>query len=316
MKIFKKIVVLFALVVVSGWVLYAAAPSFDRNFANYLTDDTPDRYGRVETVFNIGIDRNISLMDNIRVLFYPSSVAITDAHWNPVAVWGNLWVLIRSLWFIILFVFLVIAGVNLIIKAKEPEETKKAFTSLLYILFGAFLLFWVTWILWTVLDIGNVQWSTALVDSVQNKLFFQILSFFKVLAFFAAIVMLVVAGFKMMAAMDKSEKVTIARKWAINVLVALVMIKVVDYIFYIAQTPDFSSKAGDMIINVAITLWWILGSVFVLAIFYAWYMLIVSWGKEESFKKAKWVIVNIFIISLVVFIFLLLVYQVFKEFAA
>jgi hypothetical protein len=33
-----------------------------------------------------------------------------------------------------------------------------------------------------------------------------------VLAFFGAIIMLVVAGFRMMAAMDKSEKVTIARK--------------------------------------------------------------------------------------------------------
>jgi hypothetical protein len=33
-----------------------------------------------------------------------------------------------------------------------------------------------------------------------------------VLAFFAAIIMLVVSGFRMMSAMDKAEKVTIARK--------------------------------------------------------------------------------------------------------
>lgn len=315
MNVFKKIVLVLTLVVVSGGVLYAAAPSFDRNFANYLTDDTPDRYGRVETVFSICIDRNISLMDNIKNIFYPYAIAPTS--WCSEGSQGwSLWTLIRSLWFIILFIFLVIAWVNLITKAKEPEETKKAFKSLMYILYGAFLIFWVTWILWTVLDIGSVQWSADLVDSVQNKLFFQILSFFKVLAFFAAIIMLVVAGFRMMAAMDKSEKVTIARKWAINVVVALVMIKVIDYVFYMAQTPDFSTKASDMIVNVAITLWWILGSVFVLAIFYAWYMLIVSWWKEESFKKAKWIIVNIFVISLVIFIFLLLVYQVFKEFAS
>lgn len=316
MNVFKKIVLVLTLVVVSGGFLYAAAPSFDRNFANYLTDDTPDRYGRVETVFDLGIDRELSLMDNIKRLFYPSSASFTLSNWEIIQAWGNLWIFVRSLWFIILFVFLVIAWVNLITKAKEPEETKKAFKSLMYILYGAFLIFWVTWILWTVLDIGSVQWSADLVDSVQNKLFFQILSFFKVLAFFAAIIMLVVAGFRMMSAMDKSEKVTIARKWAINVVISLVMIKVIDYVFYMAQTPDFSTKASDMIVNVAITLWWILGSVFVLAIFYAWYMLIVSWWKEESFKKAKWIIVNIFVISLVIFIFLLLVYQVFKEFAS
>jgi len=64
----------------------------------------------------------------------------------------------------------------------------------------------------TVLNIGDIQGSGQLVDRLQNSLFLQILSFFKVLAFFAAIIMLVVSGFRMMSAMDKSEKVTIARK--------------------------------------------------------------------------------------------------------
>ncbi|MEI6673040.1 MAG: hypothetical protein WCL02_07090 [bacterium] len=64
----------------------------------------------------------------------------------------------------------------------------------------------------TVLNIGGVQGSGQLIDRVQNGLFLQILSFFKVLAFFAAIIMLVVSGFRMMSAMDKSDKVTIARK--------------------------------------------------------------------------------------------------------
>ncbi|HBB04818.1 TPA: hypothetical protein DCZ39_08275 [Patescibacteria group bacterium] len=62
------------------------------------------------------------------------------------------------------------------------------------------------------MDIGNLQGSGQLVDRVQNVLFLQILSFFKVLAFFVAIIMLVVSGFRMMAAMDKSDKVAIARK--------------------------------------------------------------------------------------------------------
>lgn len=64
----------------------------------------------------------------------------------------------------------------------------------------------------TVLNIGDIQGSGQLIDRVQNSLFLQILSFFKVLAFFAAIIMLVVSGFRMMSAMDKSDKVTIARK--------------------------------------------------------------------------------------------------------
>ncbi|MEI7920073.1 MAG: hypothetical protein WCH65_08195 [bacterium] len=72
-----------------------------------------------------------------------------------------------------------------------------------------------------------------------------------------------------------------------NVLVSLVFIKIIDYVFYIAQTPAFSAKIADMIINIAVILGWILGALFVLALFYAGYLLIASSGKEESFKKAK-----------------------------
>jgi len=309
----KKAILILTLVVIGGGFSYAAAPSFNDNFANYLTDATPDKYGRVETVFNICIDRNLTLMENIRNLFYPNQVATTT--WCWATAWGQLRDVIRALWFIVLFIFLVITWVNFIMKAKEPDGAKKAFTSLLYILYGAFLIFWVTWILGTVLNIGDIQGSGQLVDRLQNSLFLQILSFFKVLAFFAAIIMLVVSGFRMMSAMDKSEKVTIARKWAINVVIALVMIKVIDYIFYIAQTPSFGAKAADMIVNVAVVLGWVLGSVFVLALFYAGYLLITSSGKEEAMKKAKWIIINIFVIVLVVFLFLLLVYQIFNEFS-
>ena len=309
----KKALLVVTLLVIGGWVSYAAAPSFNNNFANYLTDATPDQYGRVETVFSLCIDRNISLMANVRNLFYPSQIAATSwcSTWSQ---WGQLWILIRALGFVILFIFLVVTWVSFIMNAKEPDGAKKAFSSLIYILYGAFLVFWVTWILGTVLNIGNVQWSSQLVDRVQNWLFLQILSFFKVLAFFAAIIMLVVSGFRMMSAMDKSDKVTIARKWAINVVIALVLIKVIDYVFYIAQTPAFGTAAANMIVNVSIVLGWVLGALFVLALFYAGYLMITSSWKEDAFKKARWIIINIFVIALVVFLFLLIVYQVFNEF--
>lgn len=309
----KKVILTITLLVIGWWTVFAVAPSFQNNFANYLTDATPDKYGRVETVFNICIDRNLSLMDNIRNLFYPNPTAVSAC--GSYSQWWQLWIIIRALWFIILFVFLVVTGINFIMKAKEPDAAKKAFSSLIYILYGAFLVFGVTRILGTVLNVGDIKGSGDLVNSVQNKLFLQILSFFKVLAFFAAIIMLVVYGFRMMSAMDKSDKVKIAQKWAINVIIALVMIKVIDYLFYIAQTPAFGAKASDMIVNVAITLWWILWAIFVLALFYAWYLLITSSGKEEAMKKAKSVIVNIFIVTLVIFLFLLIVYQIFNEFA-
>ncbi len=71
----KKAILVLTLVIIGGGFSYAAAPSFNDNFANYLTDTTPDKYGRVETVFNICIDRNLTLMQNIQNLFYPNQVA-------------------------------------------------------------------------------------------------------------------------------------------------------------------------------------------------------------------------------------------------
>ncbi len=313
MRYIKYVLVLLTFLIVGCSVSFATSPSFDDNFAQYLTDDTPDSYGRVETVFSLCIDKDISLMANIRNLFYPNAIAVSTSCWG--SQWGQLWVLIRDISFILLFIFLVVAGVKLILNAKESDGPKKAFSSLLYILYGAALIFLVTWLLGTVLNIWDIQWSQQVVDRLSNGIFLQILSFFKVLAFFGAIVMLVVAWFRMMAAMDQSDKIKIARKWMINIVLALVMIKVIDYIFYIAQTPSFGTQAADMIINVAIVLGWVLGAAFVVGLIYSWYLLLVSGGKEDAWKKAKWIIVNIFVIAIVIFLFLLLVYQIFNEFA-
>ncbi|MEI8092426.1 MAG: hypothetical protein WCG98_10035 [bacterium] len=49
-------------------------------------------------------------------------------------------------------------------------------------------------------------------NNLQNNLFLQILTFFKVLGFFLAIIMMVVYGIRIMAAMDKDDKLKVARK--------------------------------------------------------------------------------------------------------
>ncbi len=297
---------------------FAAAPSFDTNFAKYLTDATPDAYGRVETVFSLCIDRKLTLMQNVQNLFFPSTVVSTVTNGNPACVdqsgW-QLWILIRDLAIVLMFVFLVLAGVNLIMKAKDADGPKKSFSSLMYIAYGAFLIFGVIRILWTVLNLPNIQWTAQLVDRVQNGLFLQILSFFKVLGFFLAIVMMVVTGFKIMGAMDQSDKLKTAKKWVMNIIIALVLIKIIDYVYYIAQSPSFASKAGDLIVSVAIVMWYILGAMLVAAIFYAGFLLISSSGKEDAMKKATGLIVNIVIVAAVVFMFLLITYQIFNEFA-
>ena len=126
--------------------------------------------------------------------------------------------------------------------------------------------------------------------------------------------MMVVTWFKIMSAMDQSDKLKSAKKGIMNIVIALVLIKIIDYVYYIAQSPSFASKASDLIVNVATVMGYVLWAMLVAAIFYAGFLLITSSGKEESMKKATGMIVNIVIVAAVVFLFLLIVYQIFNEF--
>ena len=315
LHIFKKHFWILAIVLwfVCTSFASAKAPSFDNNFAKYLTDSTPDQYGRVETVFNICIDRSKSLMENVRNLFYPNPL-VRSICGGQTSAGGQLRELIRVIGLGIMFVFVILAGVNFIMDAKT-DWPKKAAISLLYISYWAFMIFGVTWLLGVVLNVDALRWSVDLVDKVQNNLFLQILGLFKVLAFFVAILMIVVYGFQMMAAMDKEDKVKAARTGIVNVIISLVFIKIIDYVFYIAQLSDFAKRASDMIIDIAKILRYFVGFAFIVAIFYAWFLLFTSWGKEDAFKKTKSILINIFLVSLVIFLFLLLIYQIFNQFA-
>jgi heme/copper-type cytochrome/quinol oxidase subunit 2 len=126
--------------------------------------------------------------------------------------------------------------------------------------------------------------------------------------------MMVVTGFKMMSALDKEDKIKEGRKWLVNIIIALVLIKIVDYVFYIAQSVSFAAKASALILDVAKVLWWVLGIVFVLWLIFAGYSMFMSNGDEKAMKKTKSILMNIFMISLVLFFFLLIIYEIFKEF--
>jgi len=294
---------------------YTQAPSFDNNFANYLTDKTPDENWRVETVFNLPIDKNKTLMENVRCLLYPNPSIYPGC--DTASAWWFFRDLIRYAWFALIFGYVVMVWINLLLYPKDTEKVKTSLKSLLYIGYWAFILLGSTWILWTVLNVWAIQWSNALVAKIQwwpNSLFFQILSFFKILAFFLAIIMMVIMWFRIMAANDpeKSKKVA---KSILNIVLALVLIKVIDFFYYIAQSSQFAQKSASFIIDISKILAYIIWATLMLMIFYAWFLMITDQWKEENFKKAKNIIVSIVLWWWVLFLFLLILYQVFSEFA-
>lgn len=287
-------------------------PSFEQNFAKHLTDTTPDAEGRVETVFNICIDRNKTLAENIRLMFYPNTYAVQDACGSSRG-W-LIWDVIRIIGFWLIFLYLIYAGMNFVIHHDKDDKIESSKRSFLYILYGGFIFLAVTRMLWTVLNIDTLQWTKELVDNTQNRLFLQILSFFKAAAFFISILMIAYYGFRIMMAMEDEDKIKTARSWVVNVVMMLVFIKIIDYIFYIAQSPDFTTQAKEFIIIIARTLGYVMGALFIASVFYAWFQLMTSQGDDAKLSKAKNIIMSIFFSALVIFIFLLVIYQVFSEF--
>ena len=114
-----------------------------------------------------------------------------------------------------------------------------------------------------------------------------------------------------MVAFDKTETGT----WIINVVVALVLIKIIDYVYYIAQLPSFTTKAADFVIEIAKIVWFVMWAGLVLMIFYAGFLFLTDQWKTENMKKAKNIIIWVLLSALVIFMLLLIMYQLFAEFA-
>jgi len=319
MKRFSKLLIL-SIISLFGTVaiVNAKVPSFDESFANYLTDQTnvDARYGK-ESVFNLCIDRNKSLMTNIRILLYPSSTNITNSE-CPSNRGGIIRDVIRIVGFVVLFLYIVFAWMEILMNGDDTERIKKAGKWFAYILYGAFLLFGAVWLLGTVLKIENMAWTEMFLDNIQgwpDSLFYKILSFFKAAAFFIAIIMIIYYGFKIMQSMDEEDKIKTAKKWIMNIILALVFIKIIDYVFYIAQVPEFTQKASDLLIQIAIILAYILGAMFIIFVFYAGFLLLTGGASEENVSKVKNIFLTIILSALVIFLFLLILHQIFSEFA-
>ena len=101
----------------------------------------------------------------------------------------------------------------------------------------------------------------------------------------------------------------------LNVIIALVVIKLIDYIYYIAQVNDFVTKTTDLIIEIAKIAWFIIWALMVIMLFYAWFLFITDQWSSENMKKAKNIIIWILVTAVVIFALLLIIYEVFSEFA-
>ena len=280
-----------------------------------MVNGTPDQKGRSEKVFDIACVSKINTFkENVECLFFPKATAAKGA-----VAGGYLRSIIKYIGYILVFIYLVMSAIRLVISGKKSENLKAELNNFLYIMIGAALFFWAVWLFSQVINLSAIDQTTGLKDNLVSNtgILFFVLTFLKWAAFFFAIVMIVITGFQMMNPSSGEEGW--GKKLFKNlaaVIAALVSMKVVDFLYYIASQQDFTKRAAEFIIQIAKMLWYLSGSVIVIMIIYSGYLLVVDGGKWENFKKAKNTLINIVLAVGSLFLFLFVIYQIFSEFWA
>jgi len=271
-----------------------AAPAFNENVD----------IGYSKSFKNIVSDKK-SLADNIYALFFPSTT------W-----WGGVLfdkIKLIAIGFAVLFIIRWWA--MFLLYADDENELKKAKLNIMYMWYGGFLIFGAAWLLWKVLWVGADTNTTNAVLATQNNIIWWILIFFKSLAYYAAIILMVYYWVQIMKAQEKEDKIKAGKTWVINIILALIAIKVLDYIYYIAQNKSFVQTGWSFISGAGKVLGWVLWVVIVLALLYSAVLLITSRWNEESWKKAKTIVRNVFLVIFVLFLFIVIVFDLFKNFS-
>lgn len=284
-------IMLFLLTNIIG-VFNFAAPSID-SFKDDLNVYQVDSWVTAEN----------SLEDNIRELFSP---------WNNS--W-TLWVVLRNIWVWFLVIFLIWTWFMFMSSNWEEWAIKKARMNLIYIAYWAFLYFWAMWIL----DLINFDSLTSknVVSNLQTWVFFQILLFFKVLIFFLAIIQIMYYWFKIIRAFEKEDKIKSWRKWILNVIIALILIKIIDYLYFVAtDTQDFKTNITWIITTASRLLWYVLWALIIIMVLYWWLQMVLSRGEDDTWKKVMNIFKTIFLVVLILMLFLLISHQVITEYAS
>jgi hypothetical protein len=297
MLMFKKILLYITFFIISiPFIIFASAPSFD------------DLWNHTKSYGSLWVSSMATFESNIKKLFFPNNETNGWVIWNAlryVAVW-------------LLFVFILRAWALFLFNADDDGELKKAKNNLMYIWYWTFLVFGATWLLWS--EVLNVWWSSANVNTVVNEthntIIWGILIFFKTLAYYIAFIFMVYYGFKIMQAQEKEDKIKAWRTGIINIILALIAIKVLDYLYYIAQWNTFLPKANQLLVSTWKALGWILWVIIILALMYAAFLLFTSRWNEEAWKKSKTIIRNVFLVIFVLFLFILIVYDFAKNFSS
>ncbi|MFA7285013.1 MAG: hypothetical protein WC004_04310 [Candidatus Absconditabacterales bacterium] len=291
-----SIVLLAQLVLPLGAVVASNLPSFD-NFSDKLKKGSE----RVYDPSRLGVDPNKSLKDNVFAMFYPTAAGGGRIR--------NMVQVLAAGFFVAMIMY---TGIQFIRFADDTKKIENAKNNMLYIAYGGFLIFGSSYLIGLV-GFENNDGAASLAQNLQNKILVNIVAFMKAIAFFFAIILIFWNGIQIIQAMDAEEKRKKGITGVINVVAALVFIKLLDFVYYIAQQSDFKSRAVELLVNVSKGVGYVLGALMVAYLIYAGFLMITSNGDDDGYKRATNTLRSIFLVSLVIILFLMIIYQLVKD---
>jgi hypothetical protein len=92
--------------------------------------------------------------------------------------------------------------------------------------------------------------------------------------------------------------------------------KMVDFVYYMVSAENFATQAAEFILSAVKFFGYLYGALVVLIVFYAGYSFLTDAGSGAGVKRAQTLLINVLVSGLVLFGFLLILYQIFAQFAS
>ena len=262
-----------------------------------------------------------AVVDVEGISIQPEGANAGDASEIVINVWKSILWIIKNILSAIIVLFIVYAGANMVLSLWSDED--KLSTSknqlwysgigLLFInipgsLFSAFYSQWGelndSWLSWDDFVAETQRWNLFIDTGIFNNLFFnEIVRFLEITIFGVAVIVIILAGYKILLARGKDEDISDARSKILYSVVALFLVGFIEAIKRVVFSGNLTdtwegTNFSDLFSSIANLVLLFAIPIALLFLFYATFVFITANGEEEKVKKAKNIVFNTFLATI------------------
>lgn len=245
------------------------------------------------------------------------SIEINNANWDPKqfvnSVWYSLYKTVKVILGWLMVIFIVYVGIMMIISMWQNEEQLTNAKKQLWFAIVAIIFINIPWTIYNMFNpvnrnISAKEWNNFSnddswnifidTDAFQYTFSNQIVGFFEVLLIATAVVMLIIAWIKVLTSMWREEKIKEWKNKVLYSIIALVFAWVIEAwkVFAFKWSVSKWLDIFENLANLALFFAWPTAIFFLT---FAWYYYITANGDEEKVKKAKSIVINTVLATLI-----------------